>query len=79
MAIEEVIANETNGTVVGGLIAEIGKLGLWIQGIGLVIVIWLIFQIVIAINNRIKRRTLYEINERLERVEEKIDRLLKKR
>ena len=67
MAITEVINNS------GEVITEIGKLGNWIQGIGLVIVLWIIFQAISLIVNRKKRRALYRIEKDLKRIESKID------
>ena len=66
MAITEVINNS------GEVITEIGKLGNWIQGIGLVIVLWIIFQVISLIVNRKKRRALYRIEKDLKRIESKI-------
>ncbi len=77
MAIENIV-NTTTDLQIATLVSQLGKLGLWIQGIGLFIITYIIFQIVIAINNRIKRKTLYRIEERLGRVEKKIDKILSK-
>ncbi len=66
MAIEEVVTT---------LASQVGKIGLWIQAIGLVVVLWIIFEIIFLINNRIKRKRLYAIEERLERIEKKLDRI----
>lgn len=59
------------------IILELGRVGKWIQAVGLVIILWLIFQIIMAINNRIKRKKLYEIEARLEKIEKKLDKALK--
>ncbi len=66
MAVEE---------VVGNLVTELGKIGLWVQALGLIIIFWIIFQIVNLIVNRKKRKTLYGIREDLKRIEGKIDKL----
>ncbi len=70
---------ELSPETVTELIKEIGKIGSWIQAVGLVIVLWLVFQIIILINNRIKRKQLYIIEERLKNIEKKLDVKLKKR
>ena len=57
------------------LASSLGKIGLWIQAVGLVIILWLIFEIIILINNRIRRKQLYIIEDRLKRIENKIDKL----
>ncbi len=60
------------------LIAQLGTIGKWIQAVGLVIILWLIFQVIILINNRIRRKQLYKIEERLDNIEKKLDKILKK-
>ncbi len=62
--------------ILTNLIAQIGKIGLYIQAIGLIIILWLIFQIIILINNRLKRKKLHTIEERLDKIEKKINKLL---
>ncbi len=61
------------------LITDIGQLGLWIQGVGLVVVLWIIFQAITLFFNRKRRLLLASISERLQRVESKIDKLTKKK
>jgi cell division protein FtsX len=57
---------------------ELGKIGNWIQAVGIIVILWIIFQIIILINNRIRRKKLYSIEERLESIEKKIDKISKK-
>ncbi len=59
------------------LVYELGKVGLWVQAIGLLVIFWLIFQIIVLIVNRKKRKALYSIKDDLERIEKKIDKILK--
>ena len=59
MALEEVTNN--SDTLIASIITDIGQLGQWIQAIGLVIILWIIFEIIILINNRIKKKNLYAI------------------
>ncbi len=73
MAVDNVV--NTSSDLVSGLIADLGRIGLWLQALGLLIVLWLIFQIIALIVNRKKRRTLYAIKDDLERVESKIDKM----
>ena len=58
---------------------ELGRIGIWIQAIGLVVILWMIFEIIFLINNRIKRKKLYAIEDRLERIEKKIDNIIRKK
>ena len=53
MAVDSV-AN-TSSDLVSELIADLGRIGLWLQALGVVIVLWLIFQIIALIVNRKKR------------------------
>ncbi len=76
MALEELANSPTD--IITNLTLELGKIGRWIQAIGLVIILWLIFQIIILINNRIKRKRLYTMEQKLERIEKKLDNALKK-
>ncbi|MBI2632575.1 hypothetical protein HYW75_06220 [Candidatus Pacearchaeota archaeon] len=61
------------------LLAKIGTLGSWLQAIGIVILLTIIFQIIAFILNRKKLRELEKIREELSRVKNKLDKLLKKR
>ncbi len=67
MALEEIALEE--------LAKSLGKIGIWIQAVGLVIILWLIFEIIILINNRIRRKQLYAIEDRLKSIENKVDKL----
>ena len=60
------------------IILELGKIGRWLQALGIIIILWLIFQIIALINRRIHRKRLYTIEERLENIEKKLDKALKK-
>ncbi|MDO8509050.1 MAG: hypothetical protein Q7S27_05185 [Nanoarchaeota archaeon] len=66
-------------TAIADILKEIGLVGLWIQAVGLIIILWIIFQIIILVNNRIRRKQLYEIENRLKKIESKINQLVKKK
>tara|TARA_Y100000310_G_scaffold339112_1_gene430797 strand:+ start:346 stop:597 length:252 start_codon:yes stop_codon:yes gene_type:complete len=78
MAVNDTITEAVNnsGVLLGDVIVELGKWGKWIQALGLVVVLWLVFQIVALIVNRKKRKTLYKIRDDLQRLEKKVDKLL---
>ena len=63
---------------IADLIIQLGNIGKWVQAVGLVIILWIIFQIIILINNRIRRKQLYKIEERLNNIEKKLDKALKR-
>ena len=71
MAVEDVVDLSTN------VLLELGKIGLWLQTLGILVVLWLTFQIIALIVNRKKRKALYSIKEDLLRIEKKIDKLVK--
>ena len=56
-------------------VIEIGKVGKWIQAIGIVIILWIIFQLINLMVNRKKVRDLRKIRIDLDRIESKIDKL----
>lgn len=61
------------------LITEVGKIGNWFQAVGLVVVIWIIVQVIIVIINRRNHNTIKDLKKDVERLEKKIDKLIKKR
>lgn len=75
MAAEELL-NET-GTIAEQIILQLGSIGLWFQAIGLIFVMWVIFQIINWVLNRRRIKRLDKLLENLERIETKIDKLLK--
>ena len=59
---------------VDNLVIELGKIGTWLQAVGLIIILWLIFQAIGIYLNRKRRKLLGRIDERLKVIEGKIDR-----
>ncbi len=57
------------------IILELGRLGNWIQALGLLVVLWIIIQAVTLYFNRKRRKLLESIDERLKRVESKVNNL----
>ena len=60
------------------IILEIGRIGAWIQAVGIIAILWIVFEIIILINNRIRRKQLYEIEDRLKTIEKKLNLIIKK-
>lgn len=78
------IGNSINGDLANvsvgfasDLITQLGEIGLWLQAIGVVVIIWVIIQIINFFFNRKKKKYLESIERRLKRIEEKIDNLPK--
>ena len=61
------------------VILEVGKIALWFQAIGIIVILWVIFEIISLIVNRKKRKAIYSIKGDLARIEKKIDKLLNKK
>lgn len=61
--------------VIDDLVVELGQVGLWIQAVGLVVILWIIFQAITMYYNRKRRIILTEINERLKRIETKLKKI----
>ena len=59
------------------LFSRLGQIALFLQALGIVIVLWLIFQIVNLIVNRKNRKKIYAIEDKIDSLNNKVDRLLK--
>lgn len=73
MAVEEVI------DIPVSLISRLGEIALWLQAVGIIVVIWIIFLIVNFVINRKRMKELYTIKEDMRRMEKKLDMLIKKK
>lgn len=72
MVVEEV------GAEVARILAELGSVLLWLQALGIVLVLWIVFQLITLYFHRKRMREIYKIKEDMKRIEGKIDRLLRK-
>ena len=72
MAVEDIAA------ISGDILKELGRIGSWLQAIGVIVVVWLVFQLVSLIINTRKLKEMNNIKTELKRLEEKIDKLRKK-
>jgi len=61
--------------VIEDIVLQLGQVGLWVQAVGLLVVIWIIIQGITLYFNRKRRLLLTEINDRLKRVEKKISKI----
>lgn len=59
------------------LVTEIGRVGNWLQAIGVVVFVWIGFQIAFLILNRKRVKTLLTIKDDLGRMERKLNNLSK--
>ena len=58
---------------------QLGVLGLWMKAVGIIVILWIVFQSVNFFLNRRRIKELYKIKEDMKRIEGKIDRILKKK
>jgi len=70
MAIEETVTD---------IVLEVGRIGKWLQALGLLVIIWIIFQVVNFMINRKKQNELKKIRNDLFRIEDKLDKLIWKK
>ena len=63
--------------VVGEVITGIGQVALWLQALGIVIVLAIVFQIISFIYNRKRMREIDQIKKNMVRIEGKIDRIVR--
>lgn len=57
-------------------VAEVGQIGNWLQALGVIVILWIIFQIISLIITLKKMKRLNLIMTHLERLETKMDRKL---
>jgi len=77
MAVDEII--NASSDLIPEIVHELGQIANWLQALGVVILLWLIFAIISLIINIKKKKTLSLIKKDIERLEKKIDKILRKR
>lgn len=61
------------------ILLEAGRIVKWLQAIGIIILLWIVFQIVTLIVNRKNRKIIYKIEKKLQIIEDKLDKLTRKK
>jgi len=74
-AVDIGIANISSDTLVSAA-SEIGRVGTWLQALGIIAILWIIFQIVSLVLTLNKIKILNKVMDDLRRIELKIDRKL---
>lgn len=64
--------------VLEDIVIQLGQIGLWVQAVGLIVILWIIIQAITLYFNRKRRKKLQEISDRLDRLEKKIDKIDRK-
>tara|TARA_B100001079_G_C16401777_1_gene511717 strand:- start:1381 stop:1596 length:216 start_codon:yes stop_codon:yes gene_type:complete len=70
MVIEEVVNISTE--VLSSAILEVGKVALWMQAIGILLVLWISFYIIMFFQDRKKLKKIDSIKKDVIRIEKKI-------
>jgi len=71
------IAN-SSPEILNGVITTVGKIGLWLQAIGILVVITILATIVNFLTNKKRLKEIIQIKSKVNSIEKKIDKLLKK-
>ena len=61
------------------IISEIGQIGLWLKTAGIIFILWIIFQVVNFIINRRRIKEIYNIKGDMQKMDKKLDKILKKK
>jgi cbb3-type cytochrome oxidase subunit 3 len=77
MVVEEIVNSSTE--TVTEAILELGRIGNWLQAIGVIVILWVLIQIINFIFNWKKRKDFHYLKNDLDRIEKKIDKLPKKK
>lgn len=62
-----------------GVISEVGRIGNWMEALGIGLIIWLVLQLISYAYNRKRIQEIFEIRKDMNRIEKKIDSLLNKK
>jgi biopolymer transport protein ExbB/TolQ len=68
---------EEAGQVLSNLVLKVGELALILQAIGVVVIIWIIFQIVNFIFNKKRAKVIGELKIQVSRIEKKLNKIEK--
>jgi hypothetical protein len=60
------------------LIIEVGRIGLWLKGLGIVVILWILFNLVNLVINKRREQKMEKYDLAIKRIEKKIDRITKK-
>jgi hypothetical protein len=73
MVVEEVVE------IPVALLGKVGQIALWLQAVGVILVIWMIFLVVNFILNRKRIKEIYTIKKDMAKMDKKLDLLLKRK
>ena len=76
-----VISNITNSSteVITNLVTKIGEIGLWMQTIGIIVIVTLVGIIINYFSNKKRLREIETIQTKLDKIENKLNKILKEK
>ena len=77
MGAEDII--NSSSEFIPDLIIELGTLASWLQALGILLIVWLVFQVISLIVNLKKKKLLELIRSDIKKLERKVDRISKKK
>ncbi len=77
MAIESVV-NSTSSDPLAEVVLSLGRIALFLQAIGVIVFLWIVYHIVALYFNRKRRLHLESIENKVARIERKVDKISKK-
>ena len=75
---DNMVVGELSINTLTNIVAELGKIGLWLKTVGIIFVLWVIFQSVELFINTKRMKEILEIKEDVARIERKLNKVLKK-
>ena len=64
---------------IGNILIELGSLAKWLQALGLILVIWMTFNVISIFVNIRRKKLLIKITHDLSRIEHKLDKVLNRK
>jgi biopolymer transport protein ExbB/TolQ len=58
------------------IVITLGKFGKWLQAIGIIVILWIVFQVIAFITRRKQRKSIEIVKRNVKRLEEKVDNLV---
>lgn len=62
-----------------GLIGDIGQVALWLQAVGIIVILWIIFEAFAIYYSTKRMKEIHIIKKDMVRIEEKIDKILSRK
>ena len=66
-------------TELAQILVQLGQIGLWLSAVGVIVILWIIFQFVNFLINHKRIKEVYKIKDDMKRMENKLDKILAKK